>query len=247
MSDDEAPDDVIPASITAPRGLPPARAELSRFMAYRAQIAADIARLETGRDRLVLEIAKAAAAKLQADEAFDAQAVTLAEQVLTGVETLFAAFAGKREAKPVPDTKLAKAALAKLEAELTSKQALADRLQDRSAEFTRAALREHGAVLGQEYLALLDQLRNTIGQLHALDVACGGPAKRDVRAMLPGFCSAGQPSRSLQIGPSNHAIDIAIGSWRALAQAWSRDAKAAPSRHLKFVQRDRQATEFTTS
>jgi hypothetical protein len=239
-------DDVIPASIAVPCGLPPARAELSRFMSYRAAVAADIARLETGRDRLVLEIAKADAIRTQAEEAFEAEAVGLADRVLSGAETLIAAFTGRPKPAPGIDPKLTRAALARIETELQTKRALADRLQDRYGEFINAALREEGAGLAAEYARIIDELRNHICKMHSLDVACGGPAKRQIAASLPGFSIANQPSRSLQIGPSDHAIGVGVAAWKQLGKSWASDPKAAPSRHLKFVQRDKQATEFSS-
>jgi hypothetical protein len=230
-------DDNIPSGITVPRGLPPCRAALARYMSYRGQVSAEITRLEAGRDKLVLELARADAAKLQAETAFDAEASTLAERLASGVEGLLSTFA--RKPAPVPDVRLAKAALAKLEADLTAKLALAGRLSDRYSEFVNAALREEGAGLAAEYLATLDQLRSCIAKLHSLDVACGGPGKRDVRAMLPGFSAAGQPMRSIQVGPADEAVSAGVMSWRALGKAWASDPKASPRAHLKFRLRDR--------
>jgi hypothetical protein len=217
---DDPDDDIIPSGTISTRGLPPCRAQLAHFMAYRQAVAADVSRLEAGRDRLVLEIAKADAAKAQADEAFETAAVTLADSIKAGAEIMLAAFTGKPKPAPSIDPKLTRAALAKLEADLTAKLALSDRLADRSGEFISGALREHGADLGKEYLALLDALRNTIGRLHSLDVVCGGPAKRDVRGMLPGFSAAGQPMRSIQVGPGEEAIIDGIARWKALAKRW---------------------------
>jgi hypothetical protein len=71
----DEPDDEIPASFTVnTRGLPPARAELARFMAYRQAISADIAKLEEGHDRLLLELARADSIRTQAEEAFEQEA-----------------------------------------------------------------------------------------------------------------------------------------------------------------------------
>jgi hypothetical protein len=162
---------------------------------------------------------------------------------MSGAETLIAAFTGKPRPSPGIDVKLTRAALSKIEGELHAKRSLADRLSDRYGEFINAALREHGADLGKEYLAALDQLRGCVAKLHSLDVATGGPGKRDVRAMVPGFCSAGQPSRQLQIGPGDDAVSTGIASWKALGRAWSQDPKASPRAHLKFRLRDRP--EFT--
>jgi hypothetical protein len=240
----DEPDDEIPASFTVnTRGLPPARAELARFMAYRQAISADIAKLEEGHDRLLLELARADSIRTQAEEAFEQEAASLADRVMSGAETLIAAFAGRPKPAPGIDPKLTKAALAKLETELQAKRSLADRLSDRYGEFVNNALREHGQALGAEYLATLDQLRGCIAKLHSLDVATGGPTKRDVRAMVPGFCSAGQPSRPLQVGPGDEAVNAGIASWKALGKAWASDPKASPRQFLKFRLRDRP--EFT--
>jgi hypothetical protein len=230
-------DDVIPSSIPVPRGLPPCRAALARYMSYRAAVAADIAKLEQGHDRLLLDLAKADSIRTQNEAAFEQDASTLADSVKAGVEFVRVAFTGKPKA--IPDVKLTRAALTKIEGELQAKRSLADRLAARYGEHINAALREHGADLGKEYLALLDQLRGCIAKLHSLDVACGGPAKRDVRAMLPGFCSAGQPSRQLQVGPGDDAVSAGVMSWRALGKAWASDPKASPRAHLKFRLRDR--------
>jgi hypothetical protein len=157
--------------------------------------------------------------------------------VKAGVEFVRAAFTGRPKA--IPDVRLTRAALAKLEAELIAKRALADRLAARYSEFVNSALREEGAALGAEYLALLDALRASIAKLHSLDVATDGPWKRDVRGMVPGFCSAGQPSRQLQIGPGDEAVSSGVMSWRALGKAWASDPKASARSHLKFRLRDR--------
>jgi hypothetical protein len=244
LVDDDYIDDTVPASIAVPRGLPPCRAALSRFMAYRQSIAADIAKLESGHDRLLLDLARADSIRTQAEEAFEQEASSLADRVMSGAETLIAAFTGRPKPAPGIDVRLTKAALTKIEGELQAKHGLADRLQDRYGEFVNAALREHGQALGAEYLALLDQLRGCVAKLHSLDVATGGPGKRDVRAMVPGFSAAGQPSRQLQIGPGDDAVNAGVMSWRALGKAWASDPKASPRAHLKFRLRD-PAVRFT--
>ena len=236
----DEPDDVIPASIPVPRGLPPCRAALARYLSYRGQISADITRLEAGRDRLITELARADTAKAQAEEAFEAEAVTLADRVASGLDEVFSAFTGKP--KPAPDSRLTRAALTKLEAELASKQALADRLQDRYLEHVHAALREKGADLAAEYARIIDELRNHICKMHSLDVACGGPPKRQIAASLPGF---GGSTRPRQIMPSDHAIGVGVQSWKALGRGWAEDAKAPARKFLKFLQRDPEAVRFT--
>jgi hypothetical protein len=117
-------DDEIPPGIPVPRNLPPCRAALSRFMAYTQAIAADIAKLESGHDRLLLELARADSIRTQAEEAFEQEAASLADRVMSGAETLLAAFTGKPRPSPGIDVKLTRAALSKIEGELQS-QALA--------------------------------------------------------------------------------------------------------------------------
>jgi len=242
--DDPDADDAIPASIPVARGLPPCRAALARFMSYRGQVAADIARLEQGRDRLVREIDKAAAAKVEAAEAFEVEASTLAERVLSGAETLLATFTGKP--KPIPDVRLAKAALTRIGTELTAKQALAGRLADRYSEHINSALREEGASLAAEYNSLVDQLRLAICKVHSLDLATGIGRVGDVRATIPGFVICGQSNRPRQLCPSDAAIGVGVQSWKALGRGWADDAKAPARKFLQFVLRDREATRFSS-
>jgi hypothetical protein len=236
--DDMDADDPIPASLTVnTRGLPPCRAALARYMAYRAQVAADIAKLEAARDKLVTELARADAAKAEAETVFEAQAASLADSLQAGIEYVCSAFTGKPA--PIPDVRLAKAALVKLEAELGAKQALADRLTDRYGEHINAALREYGATFTAEYVDLVDQLRSTICKLHSLDLATGVGRVGDPLASVPGFAICGQASRPLQVGPSPEAVGAAVASWKALGKGWATDARTPAKKHLRFPVRDR--------
>src|SRR5580704_15592124 len=75
----------IPAGIVArTRGLPPARARLARYLAWRKQVADDLARLEAGKARLVGDIGKVDAAKAALETRLASDSASLLDMVKVG-------------------------------------------------------------------------------------------------------------------------------------------------------------------
>jgi hypothetical protein len=236
----------IPASIVANvKGLPPARGRLARYLVWRAEVSADLDRLEAGRTKLQNEIMRSEAAEAQAAAAFEAEAATLAERVASGVEVLFSALARKPKSI-VQDTKLARAALARLEAEIQSKQALLTCIEGRWGEFHNSALCETGQEIGKAYASTLATLRDQMAQLEGLDILCGAGRGGRLVASVPAFRSAGHKiagDHAIVALPAE--IGAAVGAWRALARIWSSDPRAPAAKHLRFGKHDPKAVDQT--
>jgi hypothetical protein len=179
--------DDIPAGIVANAGgLPPQRARLARYLAWRNTVADDLAALQAGRDKLVDQIAKADRTKGEVAEAADASAATVLDKIKRGLDWSLGSIVSpalKDYAATVaasePQIAVAKAALAKLDAEIEAKTRLADTLTGRHGEFMNAALREHAeAALGQEYRAAIEAVRASMARLEAVECMTGGRTRR---------------------------------------------------------------------
>ncbi len=241
------------AIIPAPRGLPPMRARLARYLAWRKTDDDDLATLKAGRAGLLVQIAKAEEAKSRAATEADAGATSILDKIKSGKEwsirdaiTSAHLAATQALAGSAPSLDVARAALAKLDAEIEIKTRLAETIADRNAEFVNAALREHAkAELGREYREAIDAVRDTMTRLEALERMTGAGHDGRLVAELPGFRAAGQRHDVLPVVALPSDISAAIAAWQALGRAWARNPRAEPSKHLKFASHDPNAADVT--
>ncbi|MGO9773712.1 MAG: hypothetical protein ACLPSW_30040 [Roseiarcus sp.] len=141
---------------------------------------------------------------------------------------------------------MARAALAKLDAEIEAKTRLQDTLAGRNAEFMNVALREHAeAELGREYLEAIEAVRTAMTRLEAIERMTGAGHDGRLVAELPGFRCAGQRHERLPVVALPADISGAQAAWRALVQAWTKNPKAEPSRYLAFPPIDPKAQDPT--
>jgi len=244
----------LPATHTAAtRGLPPQRARLAHYLAWRKSVGDELAALQKGRDKLLNQIAKADRTKGEVAEAADAGAATVLDKIKRGLDWSLGSIVSpalKDHAATVaasePQIAVAKAALAKLHAEIEAKTRLQDTIAGRHAEFTNAALCEHAkAELGREYQAAIDTVRDCMTRLEALERMTGGGHDGRLVAELPGFRAAGQRHDVLPIVALPSDISAALAAWQALGRAWAKNPRAEPSKHLKFASHDPNAADAT--
>ncbi len=211
-----------PASIVAPKGLPSHRASLARWTAWRAEVAADVERLDAGRRDLAREVERLERARSKSE----AKADTAADDLLASIKA-----GGAMKISGVPavadDGKLAVAAraLAKLDAEIETRRETLDQIDSRISKLVNAALAEQGREIEAALSITVSNLREQVAQLIALRRVTGAGWTDKVVIDIPAFDGA-HPWRPLRID-ENHVAGAA-DVWRKLASTWRDDPAVKP-------------------
>ena len=183
------------------------------------------------KERLESELAKAEEIKAEADGQIDEGVASMLERIKSGLSW-------RLPIAPPPvaaaDTRVARAAIDKVEGDLAAQCELRAALESRWAEFSGAAIREYGKELAAAYGVTLVTLRNQMCQLEALDLATGGGRSARLMAEVPGFTIAGHKHAQIPVSPRREDIANAVRQWQGLARAWSRDVHAPAERVLNF-------------
>jgi hypothetical protein len=220
---------LLPRSST--KGLSPSRARFASYLEWRKSVDADIEKLEQARAQLESDLAKAEEIKAEVDGLIDDGVKTMLERIKSGLSW-------RLPIAPPPvaaaDTRVARAAIDKVEGDLAAQCELRAALESRWAEFSGAAIREYGKELAAAYGVTLVTLRNQMCQLEALDLATGGGRSARLMAEVPGFTIAGHKHAQIPVSPRREDIANAVRQWQGLARAWSRDVHAPAERVLNF-------------
>lgn len=233
-----------PADIVAPvKGLPPGRARLARYLAWRKVVAAEVGQLEAGRAKLADQIDRADRARAECASEAKAGARAILDKIRKGLDwTIPGAVSAKHQsaaqalAASAPDLEVARAALAQVDGEIEAKKTTLATLEGRHAEFVNAALREEARRIGEEYRAAIDAMIEAATQLEALDRLCGAGHDGRVVGELPGFAMADHRFAAIPVALNSNEISAALGVWREQARAWSKDPRVAAD--LRFVPHD---------
>jgi hypothetical protein len=213
----DAPDDIA----TDIRGLPPARARLAQFVAWRGQVAERLANLQSGIDRLAADVARVTEAKDRLRLLRAADTSSILDNLRQGTEVALSAISG-RQAQD-------------LSAQLAA--------SEHAAEVAAAAIetatpeRDHFRAV----LAVLDESLPGV-VTDALAEHAELTLRAEYNAAESAFRDAAARLRSTgRFGPGS--IEITIGyadlarhrpAWKRLEEAWLRDPRAAPAKHLRF-------------
>jgi hypothetical protein len=206
------------------KGMPPARAALARFIAWRDSVAAELAALVAMRDRLQATVNAPAAVEAKRSGLLRDQAKRLLEFVGLGEREAETGGFDVVERRAL-DTELDSAqhradvaaiAIADIAQKISEKEVQLARLIERERSFVHSALREHADDLGREYLRRIEALRDTVTQLSGLRQFVGYGAIDKVE--LPEFRVA-----SLEDSEKARTIVAKPGAdkpWRELAENW---------------------------
>ncbi len=220
------------------RGLPPARARLARFVAWRRRETDALAMLEAGRGKLMVRIEKAEEAGHRESAAVNAAAASVVEQIKRGLDWTLGAVR-KRPTEPEADLTVERTALAKLDAAIAAKRAEVDAIGKRLADASDAALVEHAeATIGAEYHAAIEAVRAAMTRLEGLEVAIGRGREGRLVGELPGFATAGHELGVTAVAAPQREVAAAGENWRELARVWSDDPRADASKVLLFSKHD---------
>ncbi len=209
--------------IVAPKGLPAHRASLARWTAWRAEVVAEVEKLEAGRRDLAREVERLERSRRKSE----AKADTAADDVLSAIKS---GSAMKIASVPAAadDGKLSVAvrALSKLDAEIEAKREMVDRIDAKLATLVNAALAEHGREIEAALSHTTVALREQAAQLIALRRVCGAGWTDKTVIDVPNFEPGAHPWKPLRID-ENH-IGGAMQTWRGLARTWRNDPCAKP-------------------
>jgi hypothetical protein len=235
------------------RELPPQRARLARFLAWRQAIAAEIAGLTDGRTKIVAQInqAKSAAAKVEEDK--NAGAAAIVNRVKRGLDWSLGSIVPRGHAKRIASAMetaqglaVAEMALGQIDREIAAKEAVKATLDGRLSEFTNRALIEHAkSTLAADYCAAIEAVRDCVTRLEGLDRLRGRSHDGRMVLDLPGFSVAGHRFDREPVVVSPAEVSAAVSAWRALAEAWAKSPKADPDKHLKFEAHNPNAVDNT--
>jgi hypothetical protein len=220
------------------RGLPPARAALARFVAWRRREADALAQLEAGRGKLAAQVERAEESKRREEAAVDAEASSIVSQIKQGLTWSLAAIR-KRTVEAGPDVEIGKRALGQLNAELEAKRLEVESIGERLAAAADAALREEAGSIAASYETHLSAARAEATKLAALEMVLY--PERDQRRIVieaPGFSVAGDEIGSRAISGALSEVVKAADVWRTLKQTWTENPRADPAKVLRFNKHD---------
>ncbi len=203
--------------------MPAHRASLARWTAWRAEVVAEVEKLESGRRDLAREVERLERSRRKSE----AKADTAADDVLSAIKS---GSAMKIASVPAvaDDGKLAVAAraLAKLDAEIEAKRETLDRIDGRISTLVNAALAEQGREIEAALSITISNLREQAAQLIALRRVCGAGWTDKTVIDVPNFEPGAHPWKPLRID-ENHVAGAA-DVWRGLARTWRDDPCAKP-------------------
>ncbi|WOJ89895.1 AAA family ATPase [Methylocapsa polymorpha] len=239
----------VPAGIVADtKGLTPQRARLARFSAWIASVEADLAKLQSGRDNLVVQIDRALCARAGVAEDVSAGAKSILDRIRAGVEwslsgvvTPGAIDRAAEVAAAAQQIAVAEKALADINAEIAGTEALLATLSARKPRFAAAAVREAAQGLYADYLTTQDNLREIMTQIGALDAALRCPRPGRLVAVLPDLAGSSGLDE-LPVAAVKSEIDAAAKVWAAFARALAQDPRA-PADMLDFPPHDPKAKD----
>jgi hypothetical protein len=213
----EPPDDVA----TDIRGLPPKRAHLARFVAWRRLVAERLANLDAGIDRLCADVARVTEARDRLRMLRAADTSSLLDNLRQGAEAALSAISGRQAqdlatqlAASEHQAAVAGAAIETATPERDHFRAVLTALDEQLPYFMTEALAEHADIsLRAEY----DAAERTL---------------RDVAARMRATGRFGPGTLEIKIGYDDLARHRP--AWKRLGEAWLQDPRAAPAKHLRF-------------
>ena len=204
-------------------GMLPNRAGLCRFLAWKKVLAAEIAALESTLRVLQPTIDAPAAVKAKRAWLLQAQANKLLEFIGLGRTPERFDLVQRRALDDEVDSaehhaEVGRIAQNDIAKQLAAKRLYLARLDERTPEYTRLALREEADVLGREYLQKIDELRPILKKLFGVKELVWGQVRNDAWVELPSFSLS-------SLADSKRARTIAVDdddvrSWRAVVTEW---------------------------
>jgi len=203
------------------RGLPPARARLAQFVAWRRLGAERLANLQSGIDRLCADIDRVTEAKDRLRALRAADASSLVDNLRQGAGAALSALSG-RQAQDLASQLVASEHLAEVSAAALNSatperdhfRAVLATIDERLAGVMTDALAEHAEIsLRAEYDRTLR-------------------AFVDVAARLRATGRFGPGTIEVEVARDDIALHRPV--WKRLEEAWLQDPRAAPAKHLRF-------------
>ena len=211
----------VPEDVAADiRGLPPARARLAQFVAWRRLVAERLSNLQSGIDRLCAEIDRITVAKDRLGMLRAADTSSMLNNLRQGVGAAMSAISG-RQAQDLA-TQLAMSEHQAVVADAAIKAATPERdhfravlaaLDERLPGVMTDALAEHADIsLRAEFDAAERALQEVAARMRAPHLGPG----------------------TIEVKVSNANIVRHRPAWKRLEEAWLQDPRAAAGKHLRF-------------
>lgn len=227
--------------------LPPARARLMRYRAWRQRLAEELEGLEAARARFLESRGVAAVTEAKIRALIDSDTLGLVGWMRSGAAALTPPQIRQFERAQLEEklgldhhaAEVARGALDTIEGEIAEKRSALASLEARQESFLADAVAEAADEVAARYLGHLQALSDCLRQLYGASFYLAGKATAWRPAVtpvgyqwaLPGF---NLPSfRRKKLGPvirlmgERPDLQRAAAPWRALAAAWAEDPRAA--------------------
>lgn len=244
----------IPADVMANvRGLTPHRAALVRYQAWRKREERALADAKRSRDALAIQVKECETTIATVEETITAQSGGIVDAIKRGAAWSLRSLSGKsgtelesRRSTASHHAQVGRKALKTLDDEIAKLEAGVDAIAVQQEAYVNAALIEHAkAEYIPRYEKAISDLYEAITALEAIDSRLGGGHGSRIVVELPGFRGMGHMAEvhPLVILPS--AMRKAAAVWQNLANAWTINPKADPSKKLRFDPRNPNEEDMT--